>query len=331
MRKESVCFITIIVTAFPGNVSADRIFDVEIQDLIILFRYLIGLGFVIFGVFFLLYKDFATKIFLERYDEENKVIGLVVACDGTKGQRGRKYEVQVVYRADPPKTTPQRRRIRRNEDPKAASGPLLQQEYMHKFKSNWMTPQGTILDLYLIPDQPRSAVTKDLLDTKKEFFSWTNALTILIPGCGLAAIFVDLCMDMFSNFPPDRAWVGWSISGAWVVLAVFVSWAICDNQFQNQTRQTFLSSYPVQRRDSNGKSVLPPPLTHADADLAAATSPLSHSAEAIPSITPNPSAEIDTINSPSSKEEEDFSAVPTTPVAVRGQDPHGTYITGTIV
>ncbi len=253
MKEEVIAFCVLVTASLPGIVSANRIFETEIDDLLILFRYLIGLAFTVFGIFFLLYKDYATKIFLQFYENAEIVSASVVACNTIQSGR---YQVKVVFSAASPKTLLQ---PRGHVNPTGAGDALLQQEYMLKYDSLWLTPQGTRMDLYLIPGKPRSAITKDLLDSGRESFSWTKALSILVPGLMLVVVFISLCIDIINNFPPGSQWTGWIafvIGSGWIVLA---SWSFCEYQFQDYAKMKFLSAFPVQRRDSNG-NIVPPPL-----------------------------------------------------------------------
>lgn len=265
---------------------ADRIYDIEIRDLFALFRYLIGLAFVIFGMFYLLYKDYAVRVFLQQYDTSEKVTGLVVSCkeeqprhvsnsnsknktltsiyegDGGEEQQKQKpvkqYKVDVIYTAAMEHYEEDDRRKRKEP----AVGPLLvvQQEYKHKFVSNWLAPQGTTMDLFMIPSKSRSAITREMLETNRNKFTWLHALAVLVPGLSLAGGFVWLCYDRIQNeFPPDKGWVGWVMFVTLLILIVLASFSLCDYQFQEYVFETFLSSYPIQRRDSLGNIVNQPP------------------------------------------------------------------------
>jgi hypothetical protein len=254
MKQRIIQNLACIAIALPKNVLADRIYDIEIRDLFILFRYLIGFAFVVFGMFFLLYKDYAIGLFLKRYDDALKAKGLISSCNKLKGE-AEKYKVEVVYSAA------LEGHQRRRQDPPATDvgGALLQQEYMYKFESNWVAPQGTTIDLCIIPGESRSAITEDMLEAERNKFSWANALTILLPGATLAVLFLFLCVHIITEFPRGKIWCGWVIFLIVSTFSVFSSWSICDYQFQHYALETYFSSYPVHRRDVDGNVVPPPP------------------------------------------------------------------------
>lgn len=250
MTKEAFSLLLLVAISLPKQGSANDLFDTDLDDLLSLFRYLIGLAFTIFGMFFLVYKDYAARVFVQFYDSAEIVSGYVVACQETSS---RTHQVQVVFAVPrAPLAQPQ------PMDSTAGEILLQQQEYMLKYDSQWLIPQGTSMDLYYIPGKPRSAVTKDRLESTRSMFSWAKSLSVLVPGMMLVVVFTSLCIDVINDFPNGSEWTGWVafvICSGWIVLA---SWSICDYQFQDYAKKYFLSAYPVQRRDSNG-NIVPPP------------------------------------------------------------------------
>lgn len=256
-KQETFALLFLVALSLPRTVFANDFFDTDIDDLLTLFRYLIGLAFTIFGMFFLVYRDYAARVFVHFYDAAEIVPGYVVACQET---RKGAYQVQVVYTV-PCQKAPTLQPHSQLQGTESSTEEILlqQQEYMLKYDSLWLTPQGTSMDLYYIPGKPRSAVTKDRIETTRAMFSWAKSLSVLVPGTMLVVVFVSLCIDVINDFPRGSEWTGWValvICSGWIVLA---SWSICDYQFQDYAKNYFLSAYPVQRRDSNG-NIVPPPL-----------------------------------------------------------------------
>jgi hypothetical protein len=236
-----------ILLLLPHNILAQskQVFDVEIEDIFALIRYMIGLGFVVFGTFFLLYKDCAKREFLKRYQDAQILTGEVVACTLNKtNYTSPRYEVHVIFTAHPSDQTD----YVKHSDPESYGGAIMSQDFLHSFISYWMAPEGSKINLYCIPDQPQSAITKDFLEEQLASFSWVAFVTILIPALGIAVLFVTLCMETIDEFPNDKHWVGWTLFGI-CNLAVFVlSWGACDEMFCDYAAETFLSSQPVYRK-----------------------------------------------------------------------------------
>jgi hypothetical protein len=225
-----------------------------------LIRYLIGLAFVVFGSFFLLYKKCATRLFLKRYHDPQKVTGVVIACTlNTNSKTSARYDVQVVFSAAPSNPTD----YVKHPDVESFGEVALSQEYLHIFTSYWMSPPGSKIDLYCIPDRPQSAVTKDLLDEKKASFSWFAVIAVLLPAIAIGGSFVALCADVIGDFPKEKRWVGWTIFSVCTLCFFGFGWGICDDMFCEYIADNFLSSQPVYRKVSTMRPpstiVLTPP------------------------------------------------------------------------
>jgi hypothetical protein len=74
----------------------------EIEDWTNLIRHLIGLGFVLFVTFSVVYDDLANQTFLKNYAKAEPIAGKAISCKEMKDQV-KKYEIQVIYAATSPK------------------------------------------------------------------------------------------------------------------------------------------------------------------------------------------------------------------------------------
>jgi hypothetical protein len=73
--------------------------EMEIEAWFDLIRYMLGLSFVIFAIFSLLYRPIATRFFLRRFDrpdEIEEINGVVLSCEEMQGFVNN-YKLQVHY------------------------------------------------------------------------------------------------------------------------------------------------------------------------------------------------------------------------------------------
>lgn len=226
--------------------NGQQVFQIELQDMFELIRYLIGLAFVIFGTFVLLYNGFATQVFLKNYDSAQKVNGLVISCEAGRNPEtgGIEYTTQAIFST----VLPTHDGYIKHPDTETAGNPMGGQEYIHRFQSNWKTPPGTSVDLYCIPQQPQSAITKEFLDQQRSSFSWLTVISVLLPAIALGGLFVGLCITEVLRSPQDKHWVGWIISAVGTLSIFFLCWGICDARFCEHAATTYLSAHPVVRR-----------------------------------------------------------------------------------
>jgi hypothetical protein len=224
----------------------------EIEDWANLIRHLIGLGFVLLVTFSIVYDDLATHIFLKNYAKAERIAGKVVSCEEMKDQV-KKYEIQVVYAATSPKCA--YRYIHQDTTgpiSTSTSSPhaLLQKQYVRRFESNWMTPRGSSIDLFLIPSLPRSACTPELIDVHVQQGSKRKRRMTLVflPAMTMISIFLGLSILEILNLPePRHRLVGWIVLLGCFVLFVCLSWSFCDYHFQQSARATFMAAVPVKQ------------------------------------------------------------------------------------
>jgi len=247
MMPSRSSIIGVVLLLLPQNILAQndnkKFFDVDLIDIYHLARYMLGVACIVFAGFFLLYNTCALRIFLKRYRDPQVVNGVVVACTVNRNSNSSaRYDIQVVFAYTP---TTQTEYVKQ---PDVESFAGLPQEYMHVFSSYWMSPQGSKIDLYCIPDQPKSAVTKEFLDEKKASFSFLYVALMLIPILTLGAYFVSICVKIIGDFPEDKRWVGWVTFGIFSVLLLGFATATCDNAFCEYVAENFLSTQMVYRR-----------------------------------------------------------------------------------
>lgn len=255
--------LTVFLLLPIGALAADRTFDVEFDDIFSILKYIFGLAAVILGVFLLTYKDIAAFQFLKRYDHAERTTGQVLSCEQLPGHARRIFQVVILYTAAPPEyyvqTHSSRRAVLGTENASGKEGPLLQQEYIRSLQTNFVTQRGTTVDMFLLPGLPRSGLTKEVLESKREEFSCLGVIMVWIPGAILAGTLLMFAIrDIDEGFPPDNEWVGWALVAGTCFLTTLFSWSFCDTKFQREAEETFLSAFPVHRKDAQG-NIVPPP------------------------------------------------------------------------
>jgi hypothetical protein len=214
-------FASLIIfwSSFQGVNSQGNATEIEIEAWFTLFRYLVGLGFVIFGAYTILYNDIATYIFLKKYQKATPIQGQVLSCEELPGNV-KKYEIQVLYSAIVRKfASDPRLRFRYPE------ALLLQKEFLRRFESNWLIPRGSSVDLLLL---------------------------IIIPATSLIALFAGLSIREVLTFDwRTEQLLGWAFLIFCCGLFVCLSWSFCDFQFQARAKNIFFSAVPKQRKSTS--------------------------------------------------------------------------------
>lgn len=219
----------------------------ELKDLHELFRYMLGLSFIIVGIFFLAYRDMKMLNLVRSYDRSNPTKGQVLSCEEIPGLLGQ-YETQVIYSAGIPRHL-RLSHLRQRRYRTVVGGSLLQQDYCRRFKSNWKSEPGAMMDLYLIPDQPRSAANEELLSSVREDISRVRLGMILVPGVLLAMLFFFLCFEAVQHGHPRNRWISWIVFCVCMSLVLFGTWVFCDAGYKQEAEHHFFSAYAVQRRN----------------------------------------------------------------------------------
>jgi hypothetical protein len=241
-------FASLIIfwSSFQGVNSQGNATEIEIEAWFTLFRYLVGLGFVIFGAYTILYNDIATYIFLKKYLKATPIQGQVLSCEELPGNV-KKYEIQVLYSAIVRKfASDPRLRFRYPE------ALLLQKEFLRRFESNWLIPRGSSVDLLLLPGFPKSGCTPEMIDAKKSQLSIARIILTIIPATSLIALFAGLSIREVLTFDwRTEQLLGWAFLIFCCGLFVCLSWSFCDFQFQARAKNIFFSAVPMQRKSTS--------------------------------------------------------------------------------
>jgi hypothetical protein len=202
-----------------------RLHEIIVEDWYDLVRYLVGLGFCIFGLIGLYFHQFASYYFLKRYTNPSgteRKIGRVISCepmrpcpqdplsysatsrsssserdeenqsrskDAEFHDRKKGYRIFVVYSA----AMPTRHGVCGACGPDTTTNhtsisaeSLVEMEYFQWFRTSEQVPVGSAVSLILLKDNPKSACTPELLNTHLMLsFSEKNCCAISVLGISL--------------------------------------------------------------------------------------------------------------------------------------------------
>lgn len=211
----------------------ERLHEIIVEDWYDLVRYLVGLGFCIFGLIGLYFHQFASYYFLKRYTNPNgteRKMGRVISCEPMRVRpqeplshttstlsaetedenpaskrnferyrRKKGYRIFVVYSA----AAPHRRGMC------GACGPdtttvshtsisaesLVETYYFQWFRTSKQVPIGSAISLILLKDNPKSACTPELLNSHLMLaFAEKNCCAISVLGISLGLGVIVLSM-----------------------------------------------------------------------------------------------------------------------------------------
>jgi hypothetical protein len=133
--------------------------EVLVEDWFDLIRYLMGLAFLIFGIFFVLYSVIATYSMLRCYNKTGRIVtGEVLPCTDVPGHV-KKFEIEVLYSADTPQFKDSRNKFRYPDA-------METKEYLRRFQTDLKTPRGSMIELITLPGIPTSACTSEMIGLK---------------------------------------------------------------------------------------------------------------------------------------------------------------------
>jgi hypothetical protein len=211
--------------------------EMEIEAWFDLVRYMLGLSFVIFAIFSLLYRPIATRVFLRRFDQPDKIEeinGVVLSCEEMQGFVKR-YELQVHYTG---RYAPTRRRH---------ADALLESKFLKRMESNWHTPRGSSIPLIMLKNIPRSACSREWIEKERAQAACAREVVMMVPALCLLTLLLTFCIHEIVNFPENTRNTGWFVLGAIVTVVVWVSWSFADHQFQkSMLRQRVLTAVPLK-------------------------------------------------------------------------------------
>lgn len=227
--------------------------EVLVENWFDLVRYLLGLAFLIFGIFFLLYSDIATYSLLRGYNKFGRSIpGEVLSCTDIPGHV-KKFEIEVLYSAETPQYKDYRKQFRYPDV-------METKEYLRRFQTDWKNPRGSMVELILLPGIPTSACTTEMIDMKLNKMSLLGTgligklCVVLPPALTLIAIFSYLVYRQVTNFSSQEAYITSSVVVVLCfLLFVFISLSVCDHKFQDLKRRVFHSAVCVSRRKNGSR------------------------------------------------------------------------------
>jgi hypothetical protein len=228
--------------------------EVLVEDWFDLIRYLMGLAFLIFGIFFVLYSDIATYSMLRCYNKTGRIVpGEVLSCEDVPGHV-KKFEIEVLYSADTAQFKDSRNKFRYPDA-------METKEYLRRFQTDWKTPRGSMIELIILPGIPTSACTSEMIRLKLNSLSklGTGLIAklglVLPPALTLIGIFSYLVYRKVTEFSSRRTFVtSLVVVGLCLILFLFISLSICDHQFQDRKRRVFHSAVCVRRKNGSRRS-----------------------------------------------------------------------------
>jgi hypothetical protein len=220
--------------------------EIIIEDWFSLIRYLMGIGLIIFGLHSLLYSHIATYFHLHQYKHHAQSIkGDVLSCESTPAHSTKSFEMQVLYSAK--EHTYKKKNNHRSRKEFRYPDAFTTKQFLRRFETDWHAPRGTTLELLLLPNAPRSALTPELLHDKQQDHSHFRTALIFIPGGLLIASLIALSVweiETFESLREKR--IGCFVFAVALVAFLLISRAVCDVRFQKEKNRIFNSAVTVR-------------------------------------------------------------------------------------
>ena len=207
-----------------------------------LIRYLFGLGFVIFGATSLLYSHLSTYLLLQKYKSTGKTIsGQVLSCEEDP-RFLKKFSLEIFYR----------RGIKQQADSEEA---VRRRDYVLQACTDWKFPPGTKTDLLVLPDEPKSACTTEIVDANLYNHSHLFTILVLIPSMTLTAAFLFLIYrEIASLESTSEQVIASTISVVWASVCCCISYFFCRARFHREKSATFPDAVRVNKRKEQDSS-----------------------------------------------------------------------------
>lgn len=236
----------------------------EVEDWFDLVRYLMGISFVTFGALVLMYEPLHMHHLLRRYHHSSRRIqGTVLSCEEIP-DAVKKFRLRIIYSAPSMSSTtnsshassslsgvgPARRQIGNHEGPKQ-DDVLLYVDYLKYQESNWLLSRGSSVDLLLLPNEPRSACTREWVDIcYTDYASVRRAIIIFIPSSLILLLLSWLCIQKINIFPKSgQRKLGTLVALLTFIASFFIALSVAHHKMKETTRKLLFNAR-VARKSS---------------------------------------------------------------------------------